>query len=34
MKRLLLATLLSMVLLGLTATPIEGAALAGLAATA
>ncbi len=34
MKRLLLATLISMVLLGLTATPAEGAALAGLVATA
>ena len=34
MKRLLLATLLSMVLLGLTATSAEGAALAGLAAIA
>jgi hypothetical protein len=34
MKRLLLATLLSMVLLGLTATPAEGVALAGLLASA
>lgn len=34
MKRLLLATLLSMVLLGLTASPVEGAALAGLTASA
>jgi hypothetical protein len=34
MKRLLLATLLSMVLLGLTASPVEGVALAGLAASA
>ncbi len=34
MKRLLFATLLSMVLLGLTATPAEGVALAGLLASA
>ena len=34
MKRLLLATLISMVLLGLTANPADGAALAGLVATA
>jgi hypothetical protein len=34
MKRFLLATLLSVVLLGLTATTAEGAALAGLVATA
>lgn len=34
MKRLLFATLLSMVLLGLTASPAEGVVLAGLAASA
>lgn len=34
MKRLLLATLLSMVLLGLAATPADGVALAGLLASA
>ncbi len=34
MKRFLLATFLSMVLLGLTAAPAEGAVLAGLVATA
>ena len=34
MKRLLFATLLSMMLLGLTASPVEGVMLAGLAASA
>ena len=34
MKRLLFATLLSMVLLGLTASPAEGVVLAGLAVSA
>ena len=34
MKRLLVATLLSMMLLGITATPAEGAVLAGLVASA
>jgi hypothetical protein len=34
MKRLLLATLISMVLLGLSASPAEGAVLAGLAVSA
>ena len=34
MKRLLLATILSMILLGLTATSAEGAVLAGLVASA
>ena len=34
MKRLLFATLLSVVLLGLTASPAEGVALLGLAASA
>ncbi len=34
MKRLLFATLLSMVLLGLTASPAEGVMLVGLAASA
>ena len=34
MKRLLIATLLSMMLLGLTATPVDSIVLAGLASTA
>ena len=34
MKRLLFVTLLSVIVLGLAATPAEGAALAGLIATA
>ena len=33
MKRLLLATLISMMLLGVSASPAEGALLAGLAAS-
>ena len=34
MKRLLLVTLLSVIVLGLTASPAEGIALAGVVATA